>query len=589
MTSEAAPWAGKRYSYAGWVPNVHSHLSFSLVGTGRGPEVSALTRKYKDRLARFTATLQRRETDDFLAPIWWTRRYRPQAIQHFLLIGSTIVVDTPINVIDVTVEASATDSSCNVFKRAIKTVLPAGTESNVATTRRSVETAPDAQGMLRGRIFVFPRQKYAEDRSCQETWLANLRRQLRSDAPLDDAALDGFTDRIAREAVDASPRHVVLEFALFRTGEVRIWMDDAIAETLDEKQRRDVTRQSYFFIKDMVHHHVHHDAKSDQITPLTEIGALGADDGEEHWRRDTVWSLSRALDALARKGTLQDLREALGILAYADAFQQTLMRYRRRHDDPGQFEPNSVTYRYDFTHIRESLKVQVDQVVSRRTSVSQMLVAGLTGGISATALLASIISAHNSAVTNRQGGDAVAPGIYTSVLEWLAAMFPLPAIAAGIALWLGSSLILAEDRIRAKRGARRKLAQGMRGIANSIASDRHWSGVAVQRMLKLFLGSLFAGLGLFTWFLFPYVGAIGRAADRMFFPQVEAQAPAPKSTPSPTPSATVPPSLDKRKPVPSQPKATITAPKAATSAPTLPKANPTTAPGKADQRKSDAN
>ncbi len=326
----------------------------------------------------------------------------------------------------------------------------------------------------------------------------------------------------------------------------------------------------------------HHDAKSDQITPLTEIGALGADDGEEHWRRDTVWSLSRALDALARKGTLQDLREALGILAYADAFQQTLMRYRRRHDDPGQFEPNSVTYRYDFTHIRESLKVQVDQVaVASHEHLANARRRPNSGGISATALLASIISAHNSAVIGRHVGDSVAPGIYTPVLEWLAALSPVPAIAAGVALWLVSSLILAEDRIRAKRGARRKLAQGMRGIANSIAGKRHWSGIAVQRMLKLFLVSLFVMLGVLTWFLFPYVGAIGRAADRMLFPKAELRRPAP----TPTPSATaVPPPMDKFKQVPPQPKATAVMPQAASSTPASPEASSTAAPGKESQR-----
>ncbi|MEI9850519.1 MAG: hypothetical protein WDN24_06305 [Sphingomonas sp.] len=183
-----------------------------------------------------------------------------------------------------------------------------------------------------------------------------------------------------------------------------------------------------------------------------------------------MWSLSRALDALTRKGKLQDLREALGILAYADAFQQTLMRYRRRHDDPWQFEPNAVTYRYDFTHIRESLKVQLDQVVSRRTSLSQMLVAGLTGSIAATALLASVISARNSALADKVKDMVVVPGISADALQWMATFFPIPAIVAGGFLWLVSSLLLSEDRIRAKRGERRKLAQAVRGIANSIAT-----------------------------------------------------------------------------------------------------------------------
>ncbi|MEI9850520.1 MAG: hypothetical protein WDN24_06310 [Sphingomonas sp.] len=143
--------------------------------------------------------------------MWWTRRYRPQAIQHFLLVGSTVEVETPIGVIDVTVEAPAAQrSSRNPIRRAIEAVLHGPKEAGVAEKRRGVETAPDAQGMLRGRIFVLPRQKRPEDRDrqqawSQQAWIRELHTTMRSNGKLDDAALDAFLPKVGEAAVRREP------------------------------------------------------------------------------------------------------------------------------------------------------------------------------------------------------------------------------------------------------------------------------------------------------------------------------------------------------------------------------------------------
>lgn len=515
MLSESVPWASKRYSYAGWVPNVHSHLSFSLIGIGRGPEVTALSRRYEGRLCRFACALQRRETDDFLAPIWWTRWFRPSAVQNFLLIGSTEAVQTPIGVVDV--ETSEQPQSL-ARGHHIWRVGPWRDKRNARNSvqkRRGVETASDDQGMLVGRIFVLPRQKQSAARHEQHAWLESLRRRLRSKQAMSDTELDNFLPTIADEVNEHSRFTVPLEFALFRTGEVRIWFEDAVAERLTQSERREVSRQSYFFIKDMVHHHVHHDSKSDQITPLTEIGAVDADAGEELWRRDTAWSLSRAVDALARRGKLQDLREATGILAYADAFQKTLLLYRRKHNDPAAFEPNAVTYRYDFGHIKESLKVQLDQVTARRTTLSQMLLAGLTGCIAATSLLLSFISAYNGAAEHKRDATAALVPFASFVLQLSATSFLVPAIAVGVFLFFVSSLILSEERIGAKAEPRRKLAQSVRGIFNSIAATFNWNAWFVQLGLEFFYIVLFGVLAYSTYVGIPYVIALSRIASTM--------------------------------------------------------------------------
>ena len=231
---------------------------------------------------------------------------------------------------------------------------------------------------------------------------------------------------------------------------------------------------------------------------------------EELWRRDTVWSLSRAVDALARRGKLKDLREAVGILAYADAFQKTLLLYRRRQEDPFAFEPNAVTYRYDFDHIRESLKVQLDHVNSRRSTLSQMLVSGLAGCIAATALLVSAISAFNGAVGQRINDATVQLGINRDVLQYGSDFWPVPAFCVGVLFWLVSSQVLSEDRIGAEKRPRRKIAQAIRGIFNTIAKRLGWDGLGVQRALMCFYIVLLAALMVTTYYGAPRALAVGR-------------------------------------------------------------------------------
>lgn len=505
-----------------------------------------MSRRNDDPLRSFVCVVQRRETDDFIAPLWWTRFFNPGARQDFVLAGSTVEVETPIGVVDVAVEVPkrTAPSGSMLTRMAARRRQNVELGQQAAQKRRGVETAPDEQGMLHGRIFVLPRQKRWKRRKLQERWLAELRKRLRDKQPKTYTELEALLPDLTVEVAESSPRSVPLEFALFRTGEVRIWLEDAIGANMKEEDRRVIARQSYFFIKDMVHHHVHHDSKSDQITPLTEIGTVDAERGEELWRRDTVWSLSRAVDALARRGKLQDLREATGILAYADAFQNSLLLYRRQAADPTMFEPNAVTYRYDFKHIRESLKVQLDQVSGRRTTISQMVVAGLAGSLAATSLLASAVSAFNSAgdAASKKNLAPVLPGIYRDWLQSAADFYIVPTILVGAFLFFVSKLVLSEDRIGTRREPRRKLAQGARGIFNSIAKRLHWNGKAVQRCLEWFYLLVLVGLGWFTYAAVPYVIGLAKLVSNIsvtISAPLEAGA-APKAKPpaGPAPSKT---------------------------------------------------
>jgi hypothetical protein len=472
---------------------VHSHLSFSLIGVGRGPEVAQMTPAYSDGRKRLACVVEARQTDDFAVPAFLTRRFRPGATQWYLMVGTTCGVRTPTGI------SKRRETPPRPTHRERLRRWFTGASARLEPTERTVvDTELDVQGMLVGHIHVMFHQGSADDRSRQDEFLDLLKDTVRSREGWSDEELDEFPGRVADEVRKNCFGSVALNFALFRTGEIRIWYDDDTAASLTGLQRVWIARQSYFFAKDMVHHHVHHDAKSDQITPLVEVGDLPHDDGEEHWRRDTVWSMSRDVDSLARRGTLLDLREATGILAYADAFQKSLLLYRRRADDPANFEPNSVTYQYDYAHIRESLKVQIEQVSARRTLRAQMIVAGLAASIAATSLLLSLVGTYNGGIRDRlDGRRAILPGIPQEAISWIASWWVVPAVACFLILYGFSEVLISEERIGASRGQMSKLAQLIRGAFNSVANRLGQDGSWVQRWLERFyLAVLLATLGV---------------------------------------------------------------------------------------------
>jgi hypothetical protein len=438
----AAPWAGKEQSYAGWVPNVGSHLSFSLIGAHRGPEVTSFTRRYGNRVARLACVLQLRETDDFLTPKWFNRWFMPDVRQHWVLIGSTRPVETPVSV----------------------------PESWSVTAERTVPVDFDDQGMLVGRIHVAPYQKERPDRRRQEAMLRALRQRLMWRGELTDHQLDALPAEIQNEIRGGSRNAIALDFALVRTGELRIWYEPGMADHLLPEDRFDLAKQAYFFVKDMVHQHVHHDPSSDQMTPLTaapesQPGAL-----EDAWRRETVWSLSRVVDTLNRHGKLKDLREALGILAYADAFQKTLLLYKRDPEDETRFLPYNAVYRYDYAHIRDSIRVRIDQTAARRTQLAQMLVATFAGSIAMMALLSSLVSTYNGTVNDgRTAGRVLNIQLPEGVLPFLAGVPYVPLLLSIVALFGLSWLFLSEERMGPPQIRSRKVVQAIRGIVNSIA------------------------------------------------------------------------------------------------------------------------
>ncbi len=102
------------------------------------------------------------------------------------------------------------------------------------------------------------------------------------------------------------------KFELDRDGKIEI-------EILicNQGEAEDVASQMFFFIRDMCHNHQHHTPTSDTI-----IDVVPKSDGEDAWRRETLYSLNRWIIQRKRTKSILAYMDAKGVLAYARAFTE---------------------------------------------------------------------------------------------------------------------------------------------------------------------------------------------------------------------------------------------------------------------------
>ena len=450
-------WASARLSYAGWVPNVGSHLSFSLIGSRAGKGVARLSARFKhpDRIARVVCALQKRTTDDMLLPPTLALRRKPDLQQHWMLVGETDAVEVPTGV-------EPPMAKRRSYVRRLCT--PSAT---VGELPEKITTARDEQGALIGRVMIIPYEEDKADRDKQKLMIEGIRKRL-------SLAAREREGRTAIEEVEATIKEgvaglITISFALMRTGEARIWFDHEVPHFNDEGHRQ-LARQAYFFIKDMTHRHVHHDHLDDQITPLVQYrNTTPAErlESEVDWRRETLWSLSRMADKRMGSEKLNYLREALGMLAYADAFQKSLLLHVRDPQNPLSYLPNKSAYGYDFQHIRESTRVRIDQTAARRTVTGQLIAAVFAGALASLALISSLVSTFNARISNHSD-EKLNIGIWKPLLRLLSEYPVAVMAAAGYILFSAFALTLSD--ILFNRPRRR--FQFLRGITLSIARRR---------------------------------------------------------------------------------------------------------------------
>lgn len=116
-----------------------------------------------------------------------------------------------------------------------------------------------------------------------------------------------------------------------------------------------IANQAFFALRDLTHQHYHHKARSDLLTTVTPWTAQT----DEDWRRQTQYGLTRMAIAVRRRNQAASYRQALGIVAYADAFQRHFCGWTTDSSAPGGARNSKVSFKYDFAALRASIEASL--------------------------------------------------------------------------------------------------------------------------------------------------------------------------------------------------------------------------------------
>jgi hypothetical protein len=352
------PGEGNTNSWTGWIPTVSGQLSFSIIGHSSAAAnctyVNDLLpeRRNEDTAARFIALHQFRTAPDYPYPNWVTRRLFPGAAYDFFMVAET-------------------------YEAAVQVNLPRNADGEPR-----VGSIANAQGVLSGKVYVLLHDKDKGQRAHNQAFILKLKETMwRSDRNNFVATKDEIA-RILGEGREARIPMLSVEFSLFRTGEFRIWIEpgstcEEIFGHLFETAVSILPNQVFYFVKDVVHRHYHHDGSSDQMLSLTR-GSSDYAKNEIDWRRHTLWGLVRVVMQYRRTGRWPDLQKARGVAAYAEAFQHSFGNCLRNVVGTPAFEPTSDLNAYDFKHIRESIDVSAAERAAKRSATWQALTLGVT-------------------------------------------------------------------------------------------------------------------------------------------------------------------------------------------------------------------
>ena len=295
--------------FVGWVPTSLGRLSFRLAGLSHHP-TRAVRANVSDQSSRYLICYQRRPRLDSALPL-----------------------------------------------RRLLAPLLVSLESDLwfACVARCSNRANDPESPLEGRLYIFARKllwrRHAEllVREAQ----ANLRtyETLFAHTGL-DTYFSARHETLLRRVAEESTAYV--DFSLSRQGVARLSLPKdrgfcyhPIDWPENENERRQIERlmssQLFFFLKDIIHTHQHHDPDLDTITDLHE------DDGTSEWRYRTLQSLYLKLIDMRRTRRTDLSFSSLGILSYARAF-------RIQADKEDKDNVTGTIFSIDDTPLEESIR-----------------------------------------------------------------------------------------------------------------------------------------------------------------------------------------------------------------------------------------
>jgi len=317
----------------------------------------------------------------------------------------------------------------------------------------------DEIGALRGQVYVVPQPEERVDRQAVDRFLKRLAQRI--------SAIDGSTprgticgdydldDELALVPALAEQEGVVLlgaAFELYRSGEFRLQIDEAssgICDAIDDANASSATaagdlcdalaKQMFYFVKDISHRHYHHDSSSDNIVPAYEV----VDDDDDAWRRHTLWALSRAVLEHRRRNVLIGHKRALGILAYAEAFQSYLGGVKRLPSGGG-FIPSRAGLSFDFSHTRASLQATIDELAFAKSFWSAVQGVAIGSVLALGALWISAVQILGQTCGGRTNCEDPVIPIFMSQL--IRASIEMPALPFGALLAAGLWWVVASGR-----------------------------------------------------------------------------------------------------------------------------------------------
>ena len=422
-------WGLARKHYAGWIPCVNGHLSFSRFGSD---DDCATTNIVDNAPHRRIFIAQRRYTSDYAIPAWVLAHiFRADGVTtDFYFIAKTIGADQPVRI----------DGKEDII-------------------------FPDNLGRLQGDVFVVRKHKDRRKNELRHKAFKQLsrladRHHMRSQGKKtifeQDDVFKQFSkikNKLCEEGLFVERYKVVI----FRTGEVRISPVQTSFKNRNFSKNNygskidyidSMSAQVYYFIKDIAHRHYHHRKRQDNIIPLTPASV----NNDEDWRRETMWSLVRAILDERRSRQISSFTKAKGILAYADAFQKHLASHRRKPKTLSGFEPITENSEYDLSFMTNSLDARGNQIREKYESRSNIFIS-LIGTI--IAIVALWISGKGSSIEGEPSSIihlivrwfvqypdlliVIFMSLMSIYLIWARGLMPIPSIAIWVIKFMDSA------------------------------------------------------------------------------------------------------------------------------------------------------
>lgn len=190
---------------------------------------------------------------------------------------------------------------------------------------------PDKQTLLAGRMFILDHGEKWRDFVRQPIRQARDKLQaynFTADAPSIEAYFHPSADEVTR--ICSENCYFQGRFSLHRNGVVDIVVDSEAERSKNAPRLPDepthqrhvrhiLAAQLFFFLKDIGHRHQHHNARTDTIVDLYDVGTEGND---LNWRLSTLYSIYRRIISNRRMLSVNAHFSSLGLLAYAKSFRR---------------------------------------------------------------------------------------------------------------------------------------------------------------------------------------------------------------------------------------------------------------------------